>query len=745
MERMAQARDKTHEHNVKKHKKEEMNQPEKEEFDKLLRKYQGKLKAQLDIPSATPSKDEEVKVAFQSREYKQFKRDIMPDRIIYYEKACAISEKILKMKPNKKKLPKLLENIETAHLNVTPEGVASFAMLAPITIMFLGAIFSFMFFQSMFLVVFFFLGGLGLMKPIENIPDYIATSWRMKASNQMVLCVFYVVTYMRHTSNLEKAIEFASEHLTPPLSLDLRKVLWDVETGKFDSVKDSLENYLEGWREHNLEFVEAMHLIQSSLFEASEDRRLTLLDKSLDVMLDETYEKMMHYAHGLKSPITMLHMLGVILPILGLVILPLVVSFMEGARWYHIAVLYDLLLPVVVYIMGKRILATRPTGYGDVDISEYNPELKRYKNFVIKLGKKEIFITPLSLSILVGGLLIFIGFLPLFLHMINPYFDMDIGPFKLLDYKPSKANPDIILGPFGLGAAILSLLIPFGIAAIIGIYNRFRSKNLIKIREESKKLETEFASALFQLGNRLGDGIPAEIAFGKVSEVMRGTISGNFFEHVSSNVKRMGMGIREAIFSPVNGALKAFPSNIIDSSMKVLMQSALKGPKIAAQALLNISRYVKEIHKVDERLKDLLSDIISSMKSQISFLTPVIAGIVIGITSMITGIIGKLGAQMSVLGSEAGASTAGLVDMFGDGIPSFHFQIIVGLYVVQLVYILTILSNGIENGSDKLNERYLLGKNMLKGVGLYCAVAFVVMMIFNSIASVIMGNIATVG
>jgi len=34
---------------------------------------------------------------------------------------------------------------------------------------------------------------------------------------------------------------------------------------------------------------------------------------------------------------------------------------------------------------------------------------------------------------------------------------------------------------------------------------------------------------MFQLGNRLGDGIPAEIAFAKVAETMKGTTSGDFF------------------------------------------------------------------------------------------------------------------------------------------------------------------------------------------------------------------------
>ena len=58
--------------------------------------------------------------------------------------------------------------------------------------------------------------------------------------------------------------------------------------------------------------------------------------------------------------------------------------------------------------------------------------------------------------------------------------------------------------------------------------------------------------------------------------------------------------------------------------MKVLIEGVKKGPRVAAQALMNISRYVKEIHKVNERLRDLMAEIISSMKSQIKFLTPAI-------------------------------------------------------------------------------------------------------------------------
>jgi hypothetical protein len=142
-----------------------------------------------------------------------------------------------------------------------------------------------------------------------------------------------------------------------------------------------------------------------------------------------------------------------------------------------------------------------------------------------------------------------------------------------------------------------------------------------------------------------------------------------------------------------------------------------------------------------------MSDIISSMKSQISFLTPAISGIVVGITSMITSILGKLGAllpQVAGGGEDAIGGAQALIGLFGDSIPTYFFQIVVGVYVIEIVYIITILSNGVENGSDKLNERYLLGNNLIKSTILYVIIALIVTILFNFIAGAIMTKSLTI-
>ncbi len=139
-----------------------------------------------------------------------------------------------------------------------------------------------------------------------------------------------------------------------------------------------------------------------------------------------------------------------------------------------------------------------------------------------------------------------------------------------------------------------------------------------------------------------------------------------------------------------------------------------------------------------------MADIISSMKAQVKFLTPSIAGIVIGITSMISAILTRLAGQLTSFASSTdGGGVGGMGEMlgiFGIGIPTYFFQIVVGIYIVQIVYILTVLSSGIENGADKLGERFSLGKNLVNSTLLYCFIAGVVMLLFNLFAMGIMKN-----
>jgi hypothetical protein len=738
------------------------------EAEELKQKYKREIEERLSVSS-------EDLLPIRTREFVQFSEELKPREVIFYERMCNSFEKVIKFSPSPKAREKILDAINTAHLGITPEGVYTFSYLFPLLLLFISLLLLGVLpyivsgSPSLFFLGLSMLVSLVLIIPLQKYPSYTATAWRLKSANQMVLCIFYIVTYMRQSSNIERAIEFASNHLDPPLSLDLRKILWNVENGKYDTINDALDEYLKSWKKYSDEFIDAIHLIQSSLLEGDEGRRLALLDKSLDVILEGTYEKMLHYAQNLKNPITTLHMLGVILPVMGLVILPLAVSFLEGMSWYHLAVFYNLILPVVVFFLSKSILSSRPSGYGDADISETVKGLRKYAGFSF-FGFR---FSPLFCAIFLFSLFIFLGIFPVlsfWLGVDDVCWSFDNGitfcsdvseksckmiycawKYVLVQDKFSEPivdprSPDVVakmnqgmvvVGPFGFLASLLSVFVPVAFGLALGYYFRLNSKSVIKVREETKKMEKEFSTALFQLGNRLGDGLPVEIAIPKVAEIMSGTVSGSFFSQVNSNMQKLGMGIVPAIFDRRQGAINYFPSKIIESSMKVLVESVKKGPLVAAQAVNNIARYIKEIHRVNERLKDLLSDIISSMKQQISFLAPVISGVVVGITSLITYIFGRLKSMMIGFQSD---DVSGFADMFGVGVPTYYFQIVVGVYVVEIVYILSVMANSIENGQDGLGERDLLGRNLVRSTILYSVITFLVMIVFQVMAGEIINR-----
>jgi hypothetical protein len=690
---------------------------------------------------------------YSSSDFKQFIKENKPSINSWYEKVCQFSGKIIKISPGKDKEESYKEALATCHMNITPEDTFAFAIIGPVIYMVLGMLLSiFVMGGDLFFIVFFMLSSIGIMIPLTKLPHIFASIWRLKSSKEIVLSVFYIVTYMRQNSNLEKAIEFASQHLSGPLAIELKKVLWDAEAEVYSTIKESLDVYLEKWRKTNGEFLEAINLIESSLYESTEEKRVEMLDKSLDVILSETYEKMLHYSHDIQSPISTLHMMGVILPILGLVILPLVVSFMEEVAWYHISILYNVLIPVSVYFIGKNILATRPGGYGSGDISEDNPLYRE-----IKEKNKGFFSKPLNVALLIFIPLFLLGISPLLLNIaLGPGNDIYLGRdeirgragWPVLDYRESKTLSDdfgnpVYKGPYSVVSTLLGILLVLSFGLSIGTYYVMKSKDLIIIRAHTRKLEKEFGSAIFQLGSRLGDGIPLEMSFSKVVQVMQDSEPGRFFSIVDQNIRRLGYSPEQALFDEKVGAIQYFPSALILSTMKVLTESIKKGPLIAARAMINVSRYVKEMHSVEERLKDLLAEVISSMNSLIKFLAPVISGIVVGITAMITNIIGSLsGALNRFSGDDAAQASAmsGMLDMFGDGIPTYYFQIVVGMYIVQIVFIIAKTINGISNGDDPVSENDTVGWCMIRSTLLYAILAAIVMILFNTIATTILGR-----
>lgn len=715
----------------------------------VMKKYGAKIESQMN--NFNSASDEEY-----SKSYQSFKSEMSPI-FTTYERWCKNVGNLVKLNPSQKDSEFLQKQINIAHLNVTPAEAAGFSILSFLLLFVLGfamVISGWLLFTDgtlasfpsilIFLLIMF---SVFVYYYTYNFPQRLATEWRLKASAQMVPAILYVVIYMKHTSNFEKAISFASQHLDEPLAADFKKIFWDVEVGKYSSVKESVDHYLETWRDYSLEFIEAFHLIESSLYEPSDSRRIAFLEKSLQVILDGVYDKMLKYTHNVKAPLTNLYMLGIVLPTLSLAILPLAAAMLSGSfAWYHLMVVFNLIVPFFVIFMTGKIILERPGGYGESSMLSKNPLYSKYASM-----------RPYLIGSLVALPFFILGILPLlwaftplasYLHLpADPTWgQLHLGVFgKNTGIFGITEDSGVIFGPMGLMSLLLSMLIPFSIALVFIIGSSLRTKDLLVEREKYKEVEAEFTSSLFQLGNRLGDGNPPEIAFAKVIESTKGTSTEGFFRLVNQNIQQLGMSVEQALFNPKRGALIFYPSHLIETSMKILVESSKKGLQVAARSLMSISDYVKNIRKIDERLTDLLADIISDMKSNMTFLAPLLSGIIVGLSGMITGILTSLDALMKTGGSTqlGGYDVGTLLDLFKvqGMIPPYWVQVCVGIYLIEIIFILTATLVTIKSGKDELQSTAEIGQNLKFGMTLYLIVALLAVLALSFLGATVLRQV----
>jgi len=728
-----------------------MSTKEKPNVNDILKKYGSKIESRI---KSTPLK----KNREYSQEYIKFKKEISKE-FKGYEKWAHTLGNSFRIKPSAKDSAKINKAIKMAHLDIEPWQAITLSVVSFVCVFILGLIISVAIALvkggfSEFPVLFFILVivfSIFLFYFANGYPERLAKKWRLKASSQMVPAILYIVVYMRHTPNLERAVAFASEHLQYPLSLDFKKIFYDVEIGKFSTIKESLDNYLATWGDSAPEFVESFHLIESSLFEPDNSRRISVLEKSLQVVLDGVYDNMLKFTHSVKAPLTNIYMLGVVLPTLGLALLPLASALLgDILNYVHVFIIFNLIIPFFVFYLTDKVLMMRPGGYGESDFLERNPLYKTYSN---KKHYVKAFLICLPF-LLIGLLPLFFQFTPLgeavgMVRDASGVVDISFeqiglsifGDANLFGFMDSGTG---IRGPFGMGALLLSLFFPLGIAIFFISSYLGKTKHLIKERKKTKKLEKEFNNSLFQLGNRIGNGIPVELAFGKVAESTKNLLTHDFFKRVNYNIQQMGMGVEKSIFDKKRGAINFYPSNLIAISMRILVESSKKGLKIAAISLMSISQYIKNINKITMRLKDMLAEISSDMRSNMTFLAPLLSGIVVGLAAMITFILSKL--KLTTL-AEGGATSlgglSGVLDIFDvvAMIPPYFIQISVGIYLVQIVFILTGTLVAIDSGEDRLQKTNKIGLNLKKGLTLYLVTALIAIIALFLLSSLVLGNL----
>jgi hypothetical protein len=281
------------------------------------------------------------------------------------------------------------------------------------------------------------------------------------------------------------------------------------------------------------------------------------------------------------------------------------------------------------------------------------------------------------------------------------------------------------------------------------IYFLGQSYQRLKIRDEIKVIEDEFQIGLFRLGDILSSGVPIETALEKTLEKYRQYKLENspmysFFSTILKNIKQLGMTLKKAVFDKDYGVMLRYPSILIKDVMQIIVSASEKSSNILSIASKAISSFLMKAKDVEGLLRDMLDETSAAIKLQAGVIAPFICGIVAGMSTFIIQLLQKIADFLKVVeqsmnlgGGTFGGGAGKLSDIMGmvqieKVIPATVFQLVVGIYMIEIVLILAYFQNGIRYGFDKTTRNVLIGKTMIRAVIIYTVVLVVALIISST-------------
>jgi len=169
-----------------------------------------------------------------------------------------------------------------------------------------------------------------------------------------------------------------------------------------------------------------------------------------------------------------------------------------------------------------------------------------------------------------------------------------------------------------------------------------------------------------------------------------------------------------------------------------VVDTSKKGVTYASEAMLRISRYLKNIRETQEYIREMLAETASSMKFQAYFLTPLITGLIVSMADVMIQVLLKLGSFLDKMAGSTesampGMNISSLFANMDTVISPSLFQLIVGVYVMEVIIILGIFITKISHGDNNTLQWNSVGKMLLLGMFIYFLVAMLSSTLFGGL------------
>jgi hypothetical protein len=501
----------------------------------------------------------------------------------------------------------------------------------------------------------------------------------------------YLVMYLKLVPNLENSVKFAAAESSTTLAADLRKLIWDMEIRLYHGINDAIIHFAIRWGRWSDYFKRSLHLIRSSIQERDEASRIITLDRALDVSLEGTKETMNRFANRLHQPTVILYSVGIMIPLSLVAMLPAAGLVGMKITIMQVFLIYDLLLPLFVFMYTRKILLSRPAAFHPSNIPPNHPdlcEINRRKRFFVAFASGIVIATPGIIFLLV----------PI------------VTSFGL-----SNDTIHFIVSSQGLNSFFpVTLFFIWGAAAAVSLYCLSVYRPYKQVRDEIKQMEKEFSDALYILGKRISEEKSPEESFAYAAQTMQGTRIAEVFCQTSYNLTARHTSFYDALYSAEYGSLHHVYSDRIKAILRLFVEGTKKSQRAVSASLIRIADHLKQLQEVEKKITDMLYELTSTLRSTVSVFAPLIAGVTLSITTLISTILRSIQVKQSpetIIGIPTTFS-ASAGSFMTENIKPEYFVLVIGIYLIELVILLTRFTNGLNEGDDTATFMYSLGKTM---------------------------------
>ncbi len=550
--------------------------------------------------------------------------------------------------------------------------------------------------------VFLFLGVIsGVVLYIY--PHHIFYSQAIGEYNEeMLRAILRMTTYISMDTSIEFAVVETTKHLHGTLRVQFDKITNDLTRKQKMTLGDAIAPYLDIWNNINPTFVKSFRLLQTAALSEQEGRD-TILNETIETMLLSYSTLGKRYAEELSDNAKKLITLGVLIPIMSLMIIPLVSIFLpELAQPTILAFVYNAFFPVLTLLMAMNFAA------------------KRVQIDTIRIEEAEEYVPmPSWLGWMAVGLMFVLG-IPTIWFITN--------------LEAGSANSETIIAIF------IGWLLGAGIWIGSYIYSWLYSRRYKKLWNSVYEVEQDLPHLLQSFTTYLTLNISTENVIPEVIDDYR---KFGFADHpVVDAFKKIQHKLMTSKQSIMQIAQKQLPKLLPSRKVNQILIQIISFGEISQASAAKISRMVRSqtmsLYKLDDYIKTMLAETIGLINITTTLLAPLLAASAVIMSVAIVKSLVFITEQLQLIANSFGTTDIGftLVDT-SLVVPPVFIEVIVGVYLIQTILVLSFFSTQVNVGNDKYKFFEAVKSNsvgfLIYSIILFGGYFFVVEVLFKSI------------